>query len=450
MARRVTTVVASLGALALVTGCSWSRFDDVSEESPVVLLKRPGSLSSGFGFGVAALTGPDGTTELISGGPPGRHGAAVFRLGSGDQPRVDASDTGQCKNAEDPCYLAASFAGIILSTAPSAPAQRCFVSGIGSSQGSGNGLVTRCDDTTEFVLAVPPAVKSQLIEPAVANGEAEPFVLRSDKGASPALVAGAENQRLAWFYAPGSTEPVELVPPGGGAETSYGAAVVSLRSGAGRIFAVSAPAAGHVWLFRSADGATVESIGCLGGAAGFGRALGSGFVDADDKDELVIADERNVTVLDGKALASLAPTSSPSCGMASLPAGALVASFGCGATPAVSGCDGSGFGASVDVGDLDGDGDGEIIVGAPRMSARDVSASGAVLIYDVEGDDRSRLSDVKFISSAETGDALGSFVAAARVGTRDIIAAGAPGTGKTALFYCTSLLPPEQQGARCQ
>lgn len=438
------------GAVVLGTGCSWTRFDDVSKDAPVVLLKEPGSLNAGFGYGIASLTGPDGITELVSAGAPGHQGAAVFVLGNGDQPRLDASDTAQCKGDQDPCYLAANLAGIVLSTAPGAPDQRCFVSGIGNSQGGPNGLVTRCDDTTEFALPVPAQVKSQLVDPVIATGVPDTVVLAADKADQPALVAGGPTKQFAWFYGPGSQTPVELVPPGSGADPGYGSAVASVRIGSSRIFAVAAPDRGHVWLFRTDDFTTVHPIGCLGGPNGFGRALASGFVDTDANDELVIADASEVTVIDGAALKSLPPTSSTTCSLASLPAGALVASFGCGATPAVSGCPRSNFGASVAVGDLDGDGDGEVIVGAPDMTARDTSHAGAVLVYDMEGDDKSRLSDVKFISSAEEGDKLGSFVATARAGSRDIIAAGAPGNGKTALFYCTVLLPADKRGSRCQ
>jgi len=44
---------------------------------------------------------------------------------------------------------------------------------------------------------------------------------------------------------------------------------------------------------------------------------------------------------------------------------------------------------------------------------------------------------------------LGRSIVTPRVGKRDIIAAGAPGHGKAALFYCSSLLPPGAAGSRC-
>jgi hypothetical protein len=35
------------------------------------------------------------------------------------------------------------------------------------------------------------------------------------------------------------------------------------------------------------------------------------------------------------------------------------------------------------------------------------------------------------------------------LGNRQLLAAGAPGGGKTALFYCPSFLPDELKGSRC-
>jgi hypothetical protein len=103
----------------------------------------------------------------------------------------------------------------------------------------------------------------------------------------------------------------------------------------------------------------------------------------------------------------------------------------------------------MDVGDLDGDGDGEVIVGAPDMTAREQKRAGAVLVFDVEDDRPELLTNILFWTSAETDDKLGTSVAAVPIERRDVVVAGAPGNGRAAVFYCPSFAEPAL-GGRCK
>ncbi len=435
-------------------GCSWSRFDDVSEDPPVVALKKPGALEAGFGVGLATIN-KDESVQLLSVGVSPASRAAMFELGPGESPVIDAVDAGYCASEDgDVCASVSTPVGLAHARGPDDDYDLCFVSGIGAT-GSSHGLVVRCAGSTQFELPVPDEVDSEIIEPILDGYPVGDVVfLAADRAEAPAVVAGVPDVQMAFFYPPLSRTPIQLTPGGDDRDETFGKTVAVLRAGDQRVFAVGAPEQGHVWLFRTAevdDEVRAMPLGCLGGISGLGRTLASGRVDDDDVDDLAIADDTNVTVLSGAVLEDLPETDSSACSFASLPKGSLLGSFGCGSTKGVEGCSASQFGAALAVGDLDGDGDGEVIVGAPRMTVRGESNAGALIVFDVEGDHPEEFSEVIFASSIEQDDHLGSSLATPEVEGRHIVAAGAPQGAKTFLFYCPQMLPSDlRQGSlRC-
>jgi hypothetical protein len=455
--------LALLALGVLCAGCSWSRYDDVVEKSPIVLLNRPKQLESGFGASLATGTAPgkEGDIEvtLLVGGAPLRTGAAEFALGTGESPTLDAKDTGHCMGSDVPCYFTSTPIALNGADSPGKRRDLCFVDGAGTAAQE-TGIVVRCNDDVEYTLDMP-EIPREALDWAIDNSQPTLFRFGADRGPDPALIANADEAQDVWYYPPLSRELVMLPYPadskgrwpetfeqGGSRRLTRNSTVA--RVGDGRLLAVGIPDQSEVRLFFAPDGTSPSYLGCLGGTPGFGRAFATGPVLGDD-DELVISDDSIVYVFDAAKLATLEPPPvDGGCSLGALPEGSLVTSFTCGSTKNISGCAGSRFGAALGVGDLDGDGDGEVVVGAPNMTVRHNAGAGAAIIYDVENPNDFEFKDIAFLSSAEQDDQLGSSISLPDLGDRQILAAGAPGNGKVALFYCFEFLPAELGGARCQ
>ncbi len=452
MRRSILQLCLLASVAAATSGCSWSRFDDITDGAPIVLFEKPGSMKEGFGDNVTTVT-KDSETSVLIGGAVGVSGAALFTMGEDGVFGTTSVDSGYCTGGTADCYLSSSLGAFPTATADEVR-PLCYAVGTGAV--SKAGLIIRCRDATEYTLDMPSAAQ-KLIAFSLEQHQPYDYPMATDRTDEPVLLVTLPYNQTAWFYPAKSTKFSSLSAPSRTLtdDKSFGSTLAVLPVGDGRVLAIGVPGKNEVLLWKTDGGAASSYIGCLGGTPGFGRALTAGPVNRDAAADLVVSDSTNVHVIDGQALFDLPETDSAECGFGSLPAGALLGSFGCGSNTSLTGCADSQFGAALAVGDLDGDGDGEVVVGAPLMTARDEGGAGAVLVYDVESPTDATFVDAKFLSSAEGGDHLGASLATPHIPTtsgakaRDLIVAGAPGTGKAALFYCSPLLKSGEAGPRC-
>ena len=435
-----------LAAGSLLLGCSWGRFDDVTADTPVVILEKPSGVGAGFGSALTPVT-LDGRALLLVHGTPGRTKAALFDLGNATSPLEDALSENFCTSETGGCFLGSSSAPIPRGKAPSGDeVQHCYALGVGAKLDNPAGVLIECEDKTVFTIPVPPDFRAQ-IQQGLDNGLPEVVALASDDREEPAIVAASVERNLAFYYPNVAEDPVPL-DAGTHRIKGFGETVGVARTGSQNLVVVGGPTLAGIQLFGVEDGAEPTYLGCLRGDEAFGRALASG--ELLGAPALAVSDAERVTVFDVARLLELSAAGESSCiGFGGLPDGAVVTSVECGETGAVKGCGASGFGASVAIGDVDGDGDGELAVGAPGMKARDVSSAGAVAYFDLEDADDTTITDLKFIASAESGDRLGTSLAMARLDSRHVVVAGVPGSARSAIFYCPSFLPGRLAGGRC-
>jgi len=467
-----TSLVSTLLLASLTAGCSWGRFSDILENGPVVFLEKPANLQSGFGPVMQAGT-QDGASRLIVGGEHGTSQAAIYSIGKGETPNVVASRSDFCSNkatskGTDWCFLAPQVAYLpktTISTQNDEVGTGCIAVGISRAPTEENGVFFECENGSSFGRPVSNYGEyNEDVDNALKTGQDEPIAIATDGSEDPPVLVGAPTNDLAWYYEPSSNVPIDLLLPVDDEDLpkGFGTAVQALRiADSSWLFAVSAQGNdGELHLYR-ADGARPRYLGCLGGTPDFARKMTSGLVPGPDTPDigdsipdLVVSDRAQVYVFDGAKLADLPPVPTGergyTCTLAALPENTLITSFGCGSTPATSECSSSDFGAALALGDIDGDGDNEVIVGAPAMTVRGEHGAGAILTYDVDTIGDHELKDVRSFAQGEGGDALGGSVSAVSIGDRDVIVGGAIRSGLVGLFYCSDMVPGPKRGKRCE
>lgn len=428
MRRRSKVAFCALVAVALLApGCNWGRFTKLKKDTPVVQISPPKDYEGKFGVSLA-VTRTGSTAEMYVGGAEFKGGGLVFELGLDESPEDAPTDESHCPAAEgeDRCKATLTPVGFDEGYIPSGTAALCFVTGAARRAGR-TGLFTRCQDGTQFVLPVPDDVRDGLFE---ADGNDPGVRLAVGAGPEQALLAATAHQARAWFYEPLSGDPVDLQTPASAGD-DFGAAVAVLVGPTVDLLAVSAPESGQIWIYER-DGSAATLVGCLGDERGAGSLLAAGDVDGDGASDLLAALGDTVVVYSGAALLAEAPADPEDCSDEVYRETSEFVTLTCEETEDTKGCSGSGFPGALAVADVDGDSEGEIFVGAPRMSAKEERDAGAVLVYESEGTFERTL----ILSRAKEGDELGASLARVPQEGRDAIAVGAPGSREAYVFYC--------------
>jgi hypothetical protein len=455
MLRSASLRTLSLGLALALAACNPLDFEDLREGADTVALAPPdGYTHAGFGQVVVGYGGTlDGVFQSRVGASAGSSTPfSVYPLLFGEELRLDTPVLDGC-DEDTPCMVGA---GVSLVGLPAWADRELCVAAAAPESGE---IRIRCeDDVTRFVTVGAPG--GQRFGVAAAG-------LREDHPFGRAV-----------FGAPGAPGggAVYRLPDGAGPEALDLSAAAGVGGELGRAVAVGVAADGTVVLAAGApagaakrvvvatadvagDGTVTTTVrGCLDETTGgWGEALAVGDLSGDGVPEVAVgfgeAEGRAsvVRVYDGAALPA-------GCGEAWAPAVELA----CPNVEAAACDDAAFFGRTLAIGDLDGDGVGDLLVGAPRATVDEVSGAGAVFVF--RGGALGALGATDRVavlrhSDPATGAQLGRALAvapglddAASV-RRDEPVVGAPGVDRVYVFLCAGLdgdSPATTDAMRCQ
>jgi hypothetical protein len=425
--------------------CSWQRFDDVTEQSPVLVLEAPGGVS-GTGRAVSALRAENGHALVFT---TNDRGYLVYDLGKSEPASTDAQESGAC-SAGDGCFLATSVAAI--RHADGEQTHSCFAFALSHRKPGESNVLVRCDDGQNRTFALPDDARTSL-GTLTDKSNVGPRYASAPRSSPSRLLLGIPERRTLVFF-PTLAEKGVVVEPPSGVGSSFGKALAILDAplllpdgaGAGSVttLLVGEPAENRIHAFVVDASGQPSASFCVSGPSGFGSQLAVGhFANQATQGVAVAATDRLAVLPSWSQLPSDLPEDGSCVPLERLAPQELDCK-----ELALQGTCAVGDG-SMSPADLDSNGIDELLLGIPLASAGGSRASGQVLTISV-GAKGLKVLEHLAPSSAESGDRLGQSVIAVPLSRPDVVLAGAPGGNKLAAFYCSAVLPPGRGGKRCE
>jgi hypothetical protein len=422
--------------LPLALGCSWTRFDDILENSPIQVLNAPKNLSA-LGKSVAAMPGKSSTLALGT----GTEGYAIYQFGKTNLESADALAQAKC-SASEGCWLTDSVAAVSHDLTSGRAA--CFAVGIEAKPNEVAHALLYCEGDTVRSIPLPDPTPAEI---AALTSKSKALRLHFGSGPrlAPDLLVGAlPTSGVVWFYPAGTSSPV-VVPTPPSAGKSFGGSLAVATVGAQRLIIIGEPDAGKLYVMRTDGTAAPDASLCISGATNFAAAISTGHFTSTGSEDLAVASDDEVAVL--PALENL--TLSTDFAAACVPMSELGArSLSCRALNSGNACEAMLSNPALSASDLDADDRDELLVGAPSASTRGNDAAGKILLTSF-GKEKPALVEELSLSSTESGDRFGTSVVGVPMSRPEVILAGAPGGNKLAAIFCTSLLPKGKGGVRC-
>lgn len=202
-----------------------------------------------------------------------------------------------------------------------------------------------------------------------------------------------------------------------------------------------------------------RSVACVDGLGG-GLTLAAADVSGDGVPEIFFSEESGTTLMhDGVRMLRLGGAGAVGCGDPGTADDPATTALAC---PADDRVDCAGFGAALAAGDLDADGDADVLVGAPDSDVDGVRAAGAVFVFSGERDGFGEVHVSALVDShPRADDRLGVAVGTVTTGLgatpreEPVVAAGGfgadGGTSRLLIFLCSGIPGDSAADApRCQ